>query len=136
MARAAAVAKPSAPPRRRRASATPRRLPCLLIAPAALLMPGFIAHPVLSVFCYGPRDYNPTKPWRNGWAALDNFVQAFTKDPQFWDALTFSARRVVVEVGIGDQRGPPGRLGTVEGPRTRGTVRGRSVQGPLRSAGS
>ncbi|WP_433449422.1 hypothetical protein ACQPXS_13660 [Streptomyces sp. CA-142005] len=50
MAQAAAVAKPPAPPRRRRASATPRRLPYLLIAPAALLMLGFIAYPVLSVF--------------------------------------------------------------------------------------
>ncbi|MFF7974774.1 hypothetical protein [Streptomyces sp. NPDC007905] len=40
MAQAAAVVKPPAPPRRR-ASATPRRLPYLLIAPAALFMLGF-----------------------------------------------------------------------------------------------
>lgn len=42
MAQAAAVAKPPAPPRRRGASATPRRLPYLLIAPAALLNTGAI----------------------------------------------------------------------------------------------
>ena len=82
MAQAAAVAKPPAPPRRRRASATPRRLPYLLIAPAALLMLGFIAYPVISVFYYSLQNYNPTKPWRNGYAGFDNFVQIFTKDPQ------------------------------------------------------
>ncbi|WP_406128154.1 carbohydrate ABC transporter permease [Streptomyces sp. NBC_00989] len=100
MAQAAAVAKPPAPPRRRRASATPRRLPYLLIAPAALLMLGFIAYPVISVFYYSLQNYNPTKPWRNGFAGLDNFTHAFTNDPQFWDTLTFSAKWVVVEVGL------------------------------------
>src|SRR5437764_1275238 len=100
MAQAAAVAKPPAPPRRRRASATPRRLPYLLIAPAALLMLGFIAYPVISVFYYSLQNFNPTKPWRNGYAGFDNFVQIFTKDPQFWDTLTFSAKWVFVEVGL------------------------------------
>ncbi|RPF32570.1 carbohydrate ABC transporter permease [Streptomyces sp. TLI_185] len=100
MAQAAAVANPPAPPRRRRASATPRRLPYLLIAPAALLMLGFIAYPVISVFYYGLQNFNPTKPWRNGYAGFDNFVQIFTKDTQFWDTLTFSAKWVVVEVGL------------------------------------
>ena len=100
MAQAAAVAKPPAPPRRRRASATPRRLPYLLIAPAALLMLGFIAYPVISVFYYSLQNYNPTKPWRNGYAGFDNFVHAFTEDPVFWDTLVFSAQWVVVEVGL------------------------------------
>lgn len=100
MAQAAAVANPPAPPRRRRASATPRRLPYLLIAPAALLMLGFIAYPVISVFYYSLQNFNPTKPWRNGFAGFDNFVQIFTKDTQFWDTLTFSAKWVVVEVGL------------------------------------
>ena len=100
MAQAAAVAKPPAPPRRRRASATPRRLPYLLIAPAGLLMLGFIAYPVVSVFYYSLQHYNPTKPWRNGFAGFDNFVHAFTEDPLFWDTLVFSAKWVVVEVGL------------------------------------
>src|SRR5690349_17199076 len=101
MAQAAAVANPPAPPRRRRrTSATPRRLPYLLIAPAALLMLGFIAYPVISVFYYSLQNYNPTKPWRNGFAGFDNFTQAFAHDPQFWDTLTFSAKWVVVEVGL------------------------------------
>ncbi|MER5180613.1 sugar ABC transporter permease [Streptomyces sp. NPDC002896] len=105
MAQAAAVAKrpPGAPgqsrlPRRRRTGATPRRLPYLLIAPAALLMLGFIAYPVLSVFYYSLQHYNPTKPWRNGFAGFENFVTAFTEDPQFWSTLGFSLQWVVVEV--------------------------------------
>ena len=100
MAQAAAVAKPPAPPRRRRATTTPRGLPYLLIAPAALLMLGFIAYPVISVFYYSLQNYNPTKPWRNGYAGLDNFTHAFTDDPQFWDTLAFSAKWVAVEVGL------------------------------------
>ncbi|MFD4475179.1 carbohydrate ABC transporter permease [Streptomyces sp. NPDC058471] len=105
MASAVAKAPPQPPPRRstpgahrRRAGATPRRLPYLLIAPAGLLMLGFIAYPVISVFYYSLRHYNPTKPWRNGFAGLDNFVTAFTEDPQFWQTLGFSLQWVAVEV--------------------------------------
>jgi multiple sugar transport system permease protein len=76
----------------------PRRLPYLLIAPAVLLMLGFIAYPVLSVFYYSLRHFNPTKPWRNGFAGLDNFHQIFTQDDQFWDALTFSFKWVGAQV--------------------------------------
>ncbi|MQY10323.1 Trehalose transport system permease protein SugA [Streptomyces sp. RB5] len=101
MARPAAVAKPPPRPRSTRArSATPRRLPYLLIAPAGLLMLGFIAYPVGSVFYYSLQHYNPTKPWRNGFAGLDNFDEIFTSDPLFWDTLVFSAKWVVVEVGL------------------------------------
>ncbi|MEU3741805.1 sugar ABC transporter permease [Streptomyces sp. NPDC032198] len=105
MASAVAKAPPQPPPRRstpgahrRRAGATPRRLPYLLIAPAGLLMLGFIAYPVISVFYYSLRHYNPTKPWRDGFAGLDNFVTAFTEDPQFWQTLGFSLQWVAVEV--------------------------------------
>ncbi|MER5737161.1 sugar ABC transporter permease [Streptomyces sp. NPDC002262] len=85
---------------RRRTGATPRRLPYLLIAPAGLLMLGFIAYPVLSVFYYSLQHYNPTKPWRNGFAGLDNFTKIFTDDPHFWGTLTFSLKWVVVEVTL------------------------------------
>jgi multiple sugar transport system permease protein len=88
------------PPRRRRAGSTSRYLPYFLIAPAGLLMLGFIAYPMLSVLYYSLQDYNPTKPWRNGFAGLDNFREIFTDDPLFWDTLTFSARWVFVEVGL------------------------------------
>lgn len=105
MASAVAKAPPQPPPRRRtpgahrrRTGATPRRLPYLLIAPAGLLMLGFIAYPVISVFYYSLRHYNPTKPWRDGFAGFDNFVKAFTEDPQFWQTLGFSLQWVAVEV--------------------------------------
>ncbi|MFD0554477.1 carbohydrate ABC transporter permease [Streptomyces rectiviolaceus] len=105
MAQAVAKAPPQPPPRRRmpgahrrRTGATPRRLPYLLIAPAGLLMLGFIAYPVISVFYYSLRHYNPTKPWRDGFAGFDNFVTAFTEDPQFWQTLGFSLQWVAVEV--------------------------------------
>lgn len=61
-------------------------------------MVGFIAYPVISVFYYSLRHHNPTKPWRDGFAGFDNFVTAFTEDPQFWQTLGFSLQWVVVEV--------------------------------------
>ena len=85
---------------RRRTGSTPRRLPYLLIAPAGLLMLGFIAYPVLSVFYYSLQHYNPTKPWRNGFAGFDNFTRILTQDPQFWGTLTFSLKWVAVEVTL------------------------------------
>ncbi|WP_225850690.1 carbohydrate ABC transporter permease [Streptomyces sp. HPF1205] len=104
MAHTAAVAEPpprqARAPRRRRAGTTPRRLPYLLIAPAALLMLGFIAYPVADVFYYSLRHYNPTKPWRNGFAGLGNFRTALTDDPQFWSSLGFTFKWVAVEVAL------------------------------------
>ncbi|MEV6129664.1 sugar ABC transporter permease [Streptomyces violaceusniger] len=92
-----AVAKP---PRvtRRRTGGPARRLPYLLIAPAGLLMLGFIAYPMLSVLYYSLQNYNVTKPWRNGYAGFGNFTRILTDDPQFWDTLVFSGKWVVTEV--------------------------------------
>ncbi|SBU94956.1 carbohydrate ABC transporter membrane protein 1, CUT1 family [Streptomyces sp. Ncost-T6T-1] len=99
MAQPAAVATP--PPKApRRRTAAPRRLPYLLIAPAGLLMLGFIAYPVLSVFYYSLQNYNVTKPWRNGFAGLDNFRRIFTEDDQFWSTLGFSAQWVFTQVSL------------------------------------
>lgn len=98
---AVALSKPRSPrrppPRRARRGS---RLPYLLIAPAALLMLGFIAYPVLSVLYYSLRHHNVTKPWRNGFAGFDNFVEIFTDDPLFWQSLAFSGKWVVTEVGL------------------------------------
>ncbi|MER5479522.1 sugar ABC transporter permease [Streptomyces sp. NPDC002734] len=90
-----------APGRRRgNGTSTPRRLPYLLIAPAGLLMLGFIAYPVLSVFYYSLQHYNVTKPWRDGFAGFDNFTRILTDDPLFRDSLVFSAQWVVTEVSL------------------------------------
>ncbi|MEV5611339.1 sugar ABC transporter permease [Streptomyces sp. NPDC052225] len=104
MATTTAVAtapRPEGPPTpRKRRSATPKKLPYLLIAPAGLLMLGFIAYPVLNVFYTAFQHENPTKPWRAGFAGWDNFTRIFTEDDQFWTALVFSGKWVVVEVGL------------------------------------
>jgi multiple sugar transport system permease protein len=96
---AVAVAKQPRVPRRR-TGVSPRRLPYLLIAPAGLLMLGFIAYPMLSVFYYSLRNYNVTKPWRNGFAGFDNFTRIFTDDPLFWQSLGFSLKWVATEVTL------------------------------------
>ncbi|PJE98400.1 sugar ABC transporter permease [Streptomyces carminius] len=77
-----------------------RGLPYLLIAPAVLLMLGFIAYPMLSVLYYSLQHYNVTKPWRNGFAGADNFRKILFEDPLFWQTLVFSAKWVLVEVGL------------------------------------
>ena len=77
-----------------------RHLPYLLIAPAALLMLGFIAYPMARVLSYSLRDYNPTKPWQNGFAGLGNFRRILTDDPQFWQSLGFSLKWVGAEVAL------------------------------------
>ncbi|MFF5565591.1 carbohydrate ABC transporter permease [Streptomyces sp. NPDC012623] len=109
MASAVAQDSSGAPPRApgpagrkptRRTGVSARRLPYLLIAPAGLLMLGFIAYPMLSVFYYSLQNYNVTKPWRNGFAGLDNFRRIFTDDPLFWDSLVFSGKWVVTEVTL------------------------------------
>ncbi|NGO69359.1 carbohydrate ABC transporter permease [Streptomyces boncukensis] len=88
-------------PSKRRARATgARALPYWLISPAVLLMLGFIAYPMLSVLYYSLQHYNVAKPWRNGFAGLDNFREILTEDDLFWHTLAFSAQWVVVEVGL------------------------------------
>ncbi|HEX5566046.1 MAG TPA: sugar ABC transporter permease [Streptomyces sp.] len=89
-------------PKKRALSGKPgkRSLPYVLIAPAGLLMLGFIAYPMLSVLYYSLQHYNVTKPWRNGYAGLDNFREILFEDPLFWQTLAFSAKWVFVEVGL------------------------------------
>ncbi|WP_377272367.1 carbohydrate ABC transporter permease [Peterkaempfera sp. SMS 1(5)a] len=74
------------------------RTPYVLIAPSVLLMLGFLVYPMASVLYYSLQHYNVTKPWANGFAGLDNFVQIFTKDDLFRQTLAFSGKWVLVEV--------------------------------------
>ncbi|MEU0183637.1 sugar ABC transporter permease [Streptomyces sp. NPDC006207] len=96
---ATAVAKPPRPSRRRPSGAA-RRTPYLLIAPAVLLMLGFIAYPMVSVLYYSLQDHNVTKPWRNGFAGFGNFQRILFDDPLFWQSLLFSLKWVAAEVGL------------------------------------
>ncbi|MEV6608531.1 MULTISPECIES: carbohydrate ABC transporter permease [unclassified Kutzneria] len=77
-----------------------RWTPYVLIAPTVLLMAVFVVYPVGSVAYYSLQHYDVTRSWANGFAGLDNFRQMLLHDPLFWQSLGFSARWVVVEVGL------------------------------------
>ena len=85
---------PPARPRRRR-----RRIsaPYILIAPVVVLLAVFIFYPVASVFYYSLQFYNPTTPWDNGFAGLENFELMFADDA-FWNSLVVTAKWVGVQV--------------------------------------
>lgn len=86
-----------------RGQGTPRALrwaPYLLISPTVLLIAVFLVYPVGSVLYYSLQHYNLTKPWANGFAGLDNFREMLFQDPLFWSSLGFTAKWVVVEIGL------------------------------------
>ncbi|KAB2349549.1 sugar ABC transporter permease [Actinomadura rudentiformis] len=94
-----ATAEVSGIRRKRRRSNRGPRTPYALIAPAVLLMLGFLVYPMASIFYYSLQHYNVTKPWDNGFAGLDNFRQMFGDD-LFWQSLGFSAKWVAATVGF------------------------------------
>jgi multiple sugar transport system permease protein len=73
-------------------------IPYLFIAPTVLLIVSFLFYPMLNVFYFSLQNYNPSKPFYNSFAGLDNFVKIFTDDPLFVQSLWISAKWVVVEV--------------------------------------
>lgn len=73
-------------------------MPYLFIAPSVLLIVSFLFYPMINVFYYSLQNYNPSKPFYNGFAGIDNFVTAFTDDPLFWQSLLISLKWVVSEV--------------------------------------
>ncbi|GAA0207652.1 sugar ABC transporter permease [Saccharothrix mutabilis subsp. mutabilis] len=79
---------------------TKRWAPYALIAPTLLLMAVFLLYPIASVVHYSLQRYNVTQPWKNGFVGLENFRFMLTEDPLFWQSLAFSAKWVVVEVGL------------------------------------
>jgi multiple sugar transport system permease protein len=84
----------SLPRRRRRTAWTPYL--CLL--PATVLLLTFVLVPMLSVFYYSLQVYNPTAPYLDRFAGLDNFRQIFAHDPLFWHSLVVTAKWVIAEV--------------------------------------
>ncbi|KIQ10867.1 carbohydrate ABC transporter permease [Rhodococcus sp. MEB064] len=85
-----------APVPRKRSS---RRIsaPYILIAPVVLLLVVFIFYPVGSVFYYSLQYYNPTTPWENGFAGLENFRLMFA-DELFWTSLLTTGKWVLFQV--------------------------------------
>ncbi|SER12724.1 carbohydrate ABC transporter membrane protein 1, CUT1 family [Lentzea xinjiangensis] len=74
--------------------------PYALIAPTLLLMVVFLLYPIASVGWFSLRQHTVTQPWKNGFIGFENFRRMLFDDPLFWQSLVFSAKWVVVEVGL------------------------------------
>lgn len=74
--------------------------PYALIAPTLLLMAVFLVYPIASVGWFSLRHHTVTQPWKNGFIGFENFRRMLFDDPLFWQSLVFSAKWVVVEVGL------------------------------------
>ncbi|SFL94415.1 multiple sugar transport system permease protein [Paenibacillus sp. 1_12] len=73
-------------------------MPYLLIAPAVLLIMGFLFYPMANVFYYSFQNFNPAKPYYNGFIGLDNFKAIFSTDELFASSLLISFKWVTIEV--------------------------------------
>ncbi len=73
--------------------------PYMLIFPAILFIVVFLAYPIARVFYLSLQHYNPSRPYMNGFAGLDNFRTLF-KQPEFYEAVWISFKWVLSEVGL------------------------------------
>ena len=71
--------------------------PYILILPATVLMCMIMVYPLGKVFYLSFQNYNPTRPYMNGFAGLGNFITIFTSK-EFYNALVVSAKFVFSEV--------------------------------------
>ncbi|WP_034264000.1 ABC transporter permease subunit [Actinospica robiniae] len=102
MTTAPADTPPNEPGRPRRGGARllRRRLaPYTLIAPTLALLGTFLLFPIGTVLYDSLRHDNPTEPWDNGFAGLDNF-RRLLHDSTFWSSLAFTGKWVVLEVAL------------------------------------
>ena len=76
-----------------------RGTPYLLLAPTMALMLIFLLYPLISIVYFSMQKYNVVQPWDNGFVGLGNFTQMLN-DGLFWTSLGFTAKWVVVEVGL------------------------------------
>ncbi|MFI6094658.1 carbohydrate ABC transporter permease [Lentzea sp. NPDC051213] len=74
--------------------------PYALITPTLLLMAVFLVYPIASVGWFSLRQHTVTQPWKNGFIGFENFRRMLFEDELFWQSLAFSAKWVVVEVGL------------------------------------
>lgn len=73
-------------------------VPYALIAPALLMIFGFLLYPMLTVFYYSFQHFDIAAPFYDGFAGLDNYIQIFTNDPLFLPSLLNSAKWVLAQV--------------------------------------
>ncbi|MCL2398314.1 MAG: sugar ABC transporter permease [Defluviitaleaceae bacterium] len=72
----------------------------LFIAPPVLLITIFLFYPVANVFYHGFQHHNLMRPWVDGFAGFDNFVNIFTNDNVFRSSLVISLQWVVAQVSL------------------------------------
>lgn len=70
----------------------------LFIAPAIILIAVFLFYPVGNVFVSAFQHHNMMRPWADGPAGFDNFIQIFTNDTVFRSSLVISFRWVLAQV--------------------------------------
>lgn len=75
-------------------------VPYALIAPALLMIFGFLLYPMLTVFYYSFQHFDIAAPFYDGFAGLDNYIQIFTNDPLFLPSLLNSAKWVLAQVSL------------------------------------
>lgn len=75
-----------------------RAVPYLFLLPASLLIIFGLGQAFANVLYYSLQNYNGNKPWANGFAGLENFVNLFTDDPVFFSALGVSLKWVFFQV--------------------------------------
>lgn len=74
-----------------------KSVPYILLLPAVTLVLIFMLYPIGNVFYLSFQHYNPTKPWIQGFAGLENFTDILA-DKEFWNSLKVSVKWVVSEV--------------------------------------
>ncbi len=73
-------------------------LPYYFLIPAAVILLIFAAYPVINVFYYAMQNYNPNKPWAQGFVGMENFVKIFTEDKLFRSSFVISIKWCFVQV--------------------------------------
>jgi len=72
----------------------------LFIAPAIILIAIFLFYPVANVFVQAFQHHNMLRPWGDGPAGFDNFINIFTNDTVFRSSLVISLQWVVAQVSL------------------------------------
>lgn len=75
-------------------------VPYALIAPAVLMIMGFLLYPMLTVFYYSFQHFDIAAPFYDGFAGLDNYIQIFTNDALFLPSLWNSVKWVLAQVSL------------------------------------
>ena len=77
-----------------------RWIPYVLLLPSILLIIGIYGYPIIKVFSLSLQNYNYADFVNRGYIGLENFRKIFTEDTNVTDAVVFSIKWVVSQVGL------------------------------------